>query len=203
MSQVRDIIDAIKHRLPDRANIYPALNTAVRTISKRLKFHDSSMIKGELSITVTADSSSGTVPTDYWGMLERPYVSGEIRTLTPIPNQRTKLLYTDNTTPQWYEIIDRTINLYPGTSSEITLKGAYWKKETQLTKLTDTMPFSEMFDDAIQESLVRTYPTGESMGSFIIAAVDEMVPGLEKRSATRITQAVNYDAMMWDQEMWY
>jgi hypothetical protein len=206
MSQVKDIIDGIKHRLPDRTNIYPALNRAVSMVNKRLKYHDSSMIKGALSVTITADSASGSMPSDYWGLLGKPYISGETYFLEPIPNQETKLNFTDNTTPRWYEIIGTTIYLYPGTSTEATLIGPYWQKSTALTKSTDTMTFSELFDDAIQESLIHTYITGESTGNpvdismirnFINTAVDEIVPGIEQKIPTRITEAVNYDSMMW------
>jgi hypothetical protein len=211
MSTVRDIIDAIKHRLPDRVNLYPALNNAVRLISKRLYYHKASMIQEEFSITVAADTSSKALPSDYWGLITKPYVSGLTYNLEPLPNQETKLQYQTDGTPIYYQVKGQTLHFIPGTTAEITVKADYFKKETALTKPSDTMPFFEMFDDAIQEELIHYYMTGDStgdpntvvmMGNFIRKAVDEIVPYIDKIAPKRFDDAMNLDGIT-NEEWWY
>jgi len=202
MSTVKDIIAAIKHRLPDRKNLYPALNTAVRLISKRLYYHKASMVQEEFSITVAADTSSKVLPDDYWGLVTKPYISGQTCELDPLPSQETKLQYQTNGTPLYYQVKGQTLHFTPGTTAEITVKGDYFQKEAALTKPSDTMPFFEMFDDAIQEELIHYYMTGDStgdphtvamMGAFIKKAVDEIVPYIDKAAPKRFPDALNLD----------
>lgn len=204
MSQVNDIIDAIKHRLPDRVNIYPALNSAVRLIAKRLRFHNLSMMSGALSVTVTADSASASLPSDFWGLISRPYISGKTYTLKPIPSKETELDYTSYSVPIYYKTMGQTIYLYPGSSSEITINGDYWQRPTKLTKPSDTMPYFEQFDDAISESLIHYYQTGKTSGdpnasmllsNFLNAAVDEIAPLIEKIEPMRVVDNVSFDTM--------
>jgi hypothetical protein len=202
MSQVKDIYDGIKHRLPDRVNLFPALNRAVRTISKRLFYHDVSMVRGSLAVTIAAGGNSGTLPSDCWGLVGRPYISGKTSFLAPVPDPRYKLLYTSDAEPLYYEVAGLTINLYPGSSAEATLNGSYWARPAALTALTDTMPFNELFDDAIQEVLIHTYKTGLSSGdgndiglltNFINKAVDEVAPYLDKQAMTQVEDVLGLD----------
>jgi len=204
MSQVRDIVDGIKHRLPDRVNIYPALNRAVRMISKRLFFHKASMIQGALSVSISADSSTGSLPSDFWGLISQPYRSTDTYTLMPVPGKEMELKYNNNSTPVYYKILGTTLHLYPGSSSAITINGDYWQKPTKLTKNSDTMPFNELFDDAIEEGLIHIYVTGDSSGNpndislmqnFINKAVDEVAPYIDKQAPKRVQDSMGLDYM--------
>ena len=204
MSQVKDIIDGIKHRLPDRVNLYPALNRAVRMISKRLFFHKASMIQGVLSVSISADASSGSLPDDFWGLISRPYRSTDTYTLMPVPDKEIELKYNNNSTPIYYKVSGTTLHLYPGSSGAITINGDYWKRPTKLTKTEDTMPFNELFDDAIEEALIHIYVTGDSTGNpndislmqnFINKAVDEVAPYIDKQAPQRVPDNVGLDYM--------
>jgi hypothetical protein len=197
MSQVKDIIDSIGHRLPDKNNLYPALNRAVRMIAKRLMYHDASMVRGSLAVTITAASSSGSLPSDYWGLVGKPYISTETRYLEPVPDPRYKLLYSENSKPRYYEIVGTTINLYPGWTAGGTINGDYWARPTKLTSPTDTVPFNEMFDDAIEESLLASY-TGQDVSvleNIIYKSVDEIVPYIDKQAAYRPQNQMNLDIL--------
>ena len=210
MSQVKDVIDGIKHRIPDRTNIYPALNRAVRLVNKRLFYHKSSWVRGALSIYVApyltdqhgsiitdvdgnyieilASASSGILPSDYWGMMEKPYISTKTYPLEPVPDQTTKLEYTDASTPIYYEITGDAIDLYPGSARAITINGQYWTRPARLTKPTDTMPYQELLDDVIQEVLLREIK-GDDIGAvqgFVYKAVDEIIPYVDKSGPKRI-----------------
>ena len=204
MSQVKDIIDGIKHRLPDRANIYPALNRAVRMVNKRLFYHKSSMIQGSLAVTIAAAGNSGDLPTDFWGLMERPYITGETWTLEPVPDQETKLRYTDDSIPIYYDVKGWTLYLYPGSTSGCTIGGDYWQRPTAVTSPTDTMPYHELFDDAISEVLIKVYQTGAASGdtseislmeNFINGAVDQIVPYIEKKAPKRFSDFNSLDFM--------
>lgn len=201
MGTVADIIDSIEHRLPDRVNIYPALNRAVRLVSKRLFYHKSSLVMGALSESVSSGANSFSLPSDFWGMISAPYVSGKTYALQPVPDMDTKLNYTDDSEPLYYEIKGQTMYLYPGTASDITMMGDYWSRPTKLTSPMDTMPYNELFDDAIEEALIHTYITGNSTGeigglqSFINKSVDEVVPYLDRKATVRVTDNLHLDYM--------
>lgn len=197
MSQVKDIIDSIGHRLPDKNNLYPALNRAVRMIAKRLMYHDSSLVRGSLSVTISAASASGTMPSDYWGLVGKPYISTETRYLEPVPDPRYKLLYSSNSKPRYYEIVGTTINLYPGWTAGGTIAGTYWTRPTKLTSPMDTVPFNELFDDAIEEALLVTYAGQDvsALQNIIYKSVDEVVPYLDKQAPYRAEDAMNLDVL--------
>jgi len=205
MSQAKDIIDEIAHRLPDRNHVYPALNRAIRMVAKRLKYHNSSKVKGELSVSITADTSSGTFPSDFWGLLGKPYISGKTYTLKPLPDMRTKLIYSSNSVPVYYEVLGNTLNLIPGSTSAITICGYYWQRPTKITAPTNTMPYNELFDDAIQESILHVYAGGTidpdyitTMEKIIYKSVDEIIPGIEQTPPTRMTNSMSLDSLMWE-----
>ena len=199
MAQVKDIVDGIKHRLPDRANIYPALNRAVMMISKRLFYHKSTLVQGSLSVSVDASSSSVSMPSDFFGLMESPYINGKTYALLPVPDQTTKLNYTSDSTPIYYEMRGPTMYFYPGTSSAITINGGYWKKPTALTPPSDEIPFNGLFDDAIQEALIQVY-TSDGNGSRVGAlqnlisnAVDAVIPYLDLQAPKQFNDNLGLD----------
>jgi len=200
MSQVKDILDSIKHRLPDRTNIYPSLNRAIRLINKRLFYHQSSMIQGALSVTIAAGASTGSLPSDFWGLLENPYENGETYALKPLPNQETGLVYNTDSTPYYFKITGTTINLYPGSTAGTTINGAYWAKPTALTKMSDTLPFNELFDDAIEEVLIQIYTVEKPVDlgvirEFLYAEVDAVVPYIDRIAPTRIPDNLHFNSL--------
>ena len=181
------------------------LNRVVRLVSKRLFYHKSNLILGSLSVTIAADTDTGALPDDFWGLLDKPYISTKNYPLTPLPNQQTGLVFTDDSTPIYYKIIGNTINLYPGTSSEIIINGDYWTRPTQITKPTDTIPFDEQFDDVIEESLIHSFITGGTTGdvntvalmrNFINEQIDSIVPYIENSAPKRIPDSMGLDAQI-------
>jgi hypothetical protein len=182
-------------------NLYPDLNRAVRVISKRLKYHNSSLVRGALSVTIAAAASTGTMPTGYWGLLGKPYISGKTYSLEPVPDQETKMRYTSTSIPIYYEMVGSTIYLYPGSTAGCTIKGDYWLKPTALTKPSDTMPYNELFDDVIMDGLVHIHtslndPNAISMfQNMMTKAVDEIVAGLDSPAPYRFSDGLGIDSM--------
>ena len=205
MSQAKDILNNIKHRLPGRVNIYPAINRAIRLVSKRLFYNKSNLVLGSLSVSILADASTGTLPDDFWGLLDKPYENGETYLLEPVPNQLTELQYTDDSKPKYYKIIDTTLEIFPGTSSNTTINGDYWKKPTAITKPTDTIPFSELFDDVIEEYVIHSFITGSTTGqpqdislmsNFVNQQVDSIAPYIANTAPKRIQDSFHLDALV-------
>jgi hypothetical protein len=140
------------------------------------------------------------MPATFWGLVGKPYISGQQRYLEPVPDPRAKLLYTSDAIPIYYEMSGTTMYLYPGCSAESTLKGSYWSKPTELVAITDTMPYNELFDDAIQEALIHIYTTGLNGGNDLMAltnyinkSVDEIAPYLDKQAVVQAEDSMGLD----------
>ncbi len=205
MSTVANIIEGFQSGLPNKVNI-ARVHRAVRMISKRLFYHQSSLVKGALAVSVSADASSASLPSDYWGMLSWPYIVGLTTRLQQLPDLETRLAYTDDSQPLYFDVKGQTIYLYPGTSSNIVIGGDYWAMPTAITALTDTMPFNELFDEAVKEALINSQPdeTGKRnpqegiiMEAIVNKAVDEIAPYRDKKSPARAEDNLNYDDYRW------
>ena len=200
MSTVSEMLEGVKHGLPNKVNI-ARVNRAVRLISKRLFYHKSSLAKGALAVTVSADSSSESLPSDYWGMIDWPYIVGLIIRLRQLPNLETRLAYTDNSQPIYFDIKGQIIYLYPGTSSEIVIGGDYWAMPTAITAVGDTVPYNEIFDEAIREALLSTPPDqsgrnlkeGSIMGMILNQTVDEIAPYRDKKAPIQVQDNLSLD----------
>lgn len=207
MSNVIDIVNSIKGQLPDRVNFYPIINKSVRLIAKRLFHLQSSLIKDSFSITIASGIEYGECPADFWGLMGRPYIVGANTPLAPIPNLDTKLFYEGASTAvqQYYEVRNFKIYVYPSPNAEIVLKGDYFLKPTVISAPTDTIPWNELFDDVISESIVYEYmpseaKTGEKqlLSAFINEAVDQIVPYLDMAAPKRFKDATNLDGYLED-----
>lgn len=202
MSTVSDILDGISNGLPNKVNI-ARVNRSISLISKRLFYHKSSLAKGALAVSVSVDTSSASLPADYWGMVDRPYIVGLTTPLKQLPDLETKLAYTSKSQPIYFDVLGQTIYLYPGTSSAITIGGDYWAKPTKLTAVTDTVPYNELFDEAIREALLDTPPDengrgkgeGSVMEAIINKAVDEIAPYRDKKTPTQVVDNMCLDYM--------
>jgi hypothetical protein len=180
-------------------------------ISKRLFYHKSIIIKGELSVTFTAGSSTTALPDNFWGLIGKPYVNGDTVELQPIPNNKEKLFHTTAAQPRYYELAFSStggaysgpqMKLYPGASTETTVNGMYWSRPAKVSKPSDAVPFNEMFDDVIQEAVIHIYQTGLSSGNpsdlgllkeYINTSVDEIVPYIELSAPVRFEDSMNLD----------
>jgi len=152
------------------------------------------------SITITSDDSYGELPSDFWGLDGKPNIDGQYWLLEPVPDRITKLQHTTPGQPVYYEIKGQKLCVYPPTSTDITLKGSYWQKPTAITSLNDTLPFSELFDDAIQEILIKTLAIGSlttaEFEAFLFKAVDLMIPMREGKAPTKTPGGIDYDNLM-------
>jgi len=288
MSTGTNIWDLVEHRIGGsvlEADKVLLLNRAIRIIAKRLfSFHKSDLQKkpGGFAISFAIEAEYGDVPSDFWGLYDRPYENDKLFSLGPVPNQETILKYKPRTkdsnqgnlsyttestlstftdddqdfddwdndgsggtiykivvtnsdatvswaylgeevsatevevysdfalettgwngtavsgktpssyevqyqatgAPRYYELMGTRLYVYPRKNAAFTLHGEYFFKPTALTASGDTMPYSELFDDIIEEYLIKieqiknekeAYKDASVLREFLWEAVDSVV----------------------------
>lgn len=172
-------------------SILPYLSRAVWLIAKRLYYHNSKLISGDLSLSYTASTSTKALPADFGGLLGSPYVNGQTYKLLPIPSEDIRIFYEGKyvSLPFYYEVVGATLKLIPGASSAITVNGRYFAIPTALTATTDTLPWTTRFDDLMGEYLIeatKLRPIPESgMQQLIIGGIDDYIAKMERQATTR------------------
>ena len=203
MTEARQLVDAVAHRLPGQHNIYPSIDTAVKHIAKRLFWHKSNMIVSDtgLSLSMTTSDSTVALPSDFWALKGYPYPNGEKWHYDPLPDLGTRLVYSSDGVSKYYEILNATLRLTPPTSSAITVNGDYFVKPTEITQPTSEIPWNGLFDDAIQEFLIKWYAVGAggkpeysmTIASFFNDAVDLIVPYRDKTAPDQVVQVIDWE----------
>jgi hypothetical protein len=127
---------------------------------------------GAASTTITVDDSIGYLPSDFWGLADKPYISGKKYPLLPSPSVDVELQYTTGD-PIYYKIQGTKLYVIPSTGADYTVIADYYKKATELTATTDTLPYSELFDDLMAE-YVMLYFRGPQSGAQIMT-IDKLV----------------------------
>lgn len=120
------------------------------------------------------------LPGTFWGWCgddkeDYPNIDGYTDVLLPLPNRRAALEAGTGSLPRWFKIKGNMLYLYPATGSDITIKGDCFVKPTAVTALTDTLPFYELFDEAIEEVLAMLYEKGLSSQGENQALLDKML----------------------------
>lgn len=151
------------------------------------------------SITVTSDDSYGYLPSDFWGLRDKPYIDGLTYPLLPLPDTDTALAYTSAGVPAYYKIRGTKIYVTPHTSSDYTIIADYFQRPTAITEKTDTIPFNELFDDLIAEYAYKYFRGGTVereglLSKMVIEGVDRIAAMYDARPPARFPQALNYDS---------
>lgn len=156
------------------------------------------------STTITSVDDYFGLPSDFWGLKENPYIDGQKYVLQPLPNKDVALQLTTAGLPQYYEIKGTKMYLYPPPASDYTIKGDYFQRPTAVSALTDTMPFNEIFDDAISEAVVMLYEKGSSnqaeamimVQKYIDDYVDLITPKYDRNIAKGMPNGINWDNLV-------
>lgn len=195
MSTVQDILNIVEH-VWEGHNTYPSLNRSLRLVAQRLMWHKSDMQVTKMTVSFTADSSSASLPSDFWGLAGRPYIDGKTWPLLPVPNKDTHLDWSGYGVPQFYEILESTLYLIPGTSSAIDVKGDYFFCPATVDSADDTIPWGGLFDDAVAEYMkeadkINPIPETVIQGT-VWAMVDQLVPKRNRKAPKRPRRGINY-----------
>jgi len=162
--KAQDIFDVVLQRLaaikkPIQLDFYGSLNATIDIIFRRLLLRQSDIIQGSFSQAVVAPATTITLPADFFGFSERPYISGTKCLLNPLPSE-SKMSFTEASTPRYYELRGKTATLYPTPSQNVTILAQYYKKPVKITAFTDNIPFNGLFDFAIQEAVIDVCQMG-------------------------------------------
>jgi hypothetical protein len=204
MSTVQSLYDFLQYR--DDINVTAddlihIVDQAAKTIAKRLYVLGSELITHRMSISLIAGQSSCSLPSDFWGFKENPFIDGKTYPLIPLPSLDTELTYTSSGDPVYYKVRGTKLYVVPTTATAYTVKGDYFQKPTALTSSTSTLPFNELFDDVIAEYIMRFFRKGAERGiegdrllrEFLIENVDLIVTKYDRKAPEGFPQAIQWD----------
>lgn len=152
-------------------------------------------------VTITSDDSFGYLPSDFWGLKNKPYLDGKDYVLTPLPSVDIEIAYTSAGEPRHYKIRGTRMYVTPHTSSDYTIKADYFQRPTAITTTTATLPFNEIFDDLIAEYAIKYFRGAKSEGvqaenllsKMIIENVDLIANRYDRRAPVEFPQAVDWE----------
>jgi len=198
-STVQDIYNNLQYRRDLNVNadaLLPVVNMAVRSIAKRLYVLGSNLITGSLSVSIdiSEEDAYGVLPSDFWGLKDKPYISGKTYPLKPLPSIEVALQYTTGT-PQYYKVIGRRFYVYPAADADCTICGEYFARPYALTETSSTIPYNELFDDLITE-YVEHYFRGPGwspvLNEMLRQGVD-LIATKYDQNAPVISSGINWD----------
>jgi len=62
--------------------------------------------------------------------------------------------------PKYFELKNTTLHIYPCYDEEVIIKGDYFAKPTELSSTSGIIPYNELFDDVIEEHVVKIKRSG-------------------------------------------
>lgn len=163
--------------------------TATTTYKVKVTNSDGTVSWGYIGDIVGVDDTTITVYTDK-DLTTAGWNGTSPSGKTPSSYQ---VIYQTTGTPTYYELIGKSsLYIYPPKSEETIILGEYYYMPTELTVVGDTIPYGELFDDAIEEYIVkvmRSGYTGEDqysvavlMQDFLWSAVDRIALKRGKRA---------------------
>jgi len=114
-------------------------------------------------VTITSDDSFGDLPSDFGGLIGKPYLDGKTYPLLPLPSDDVALSFTSAADPQYYKVKGSRIYVTPHTGTDYTIKADYFSIPSPVTATTDSLPYFDLFGDAMAEAVMRTYRSGEQV----------------------------------------
>lgn len=133
------------------------LNRAIRRLAfafAKNKMNINKKIGTALSLTVGLNEVA--LPTDFLAE-EYFYVSTRTTPLKKLDGELGLMLYVGDTSkgePVSYLIRGSTLIVKPIADATYSIMPLYWYIPARITKMTDTVPFSEIFDDPLREFIV-------------------------------------------------
>ena len=203
---VQSIYDYLQYRPDIQVNsddLIHIVNMAIRAIAKRLYVLGSDIITGQLSvaIVVATEDAYGVLPADFWGLKDKPYLSGYTYSLVPLPSQDVALYYPSTGVPIYYKIKGLNIYVIPEASANCTIIGDYFQKPTLVTASTSAIPFNELFDDLICEYIEIYFRGPQKKSGNTIQILDKLIrDGVDlialkhdRKGPVQFPQAINWD----------
>lgn len=163
---------------------------------------DAVVAAGAASVTITSDHRFAFLPSDFWGLKGKPYFDTYTWYLEPLPSQDMEMALQTAAQPLYYKVKgNNKLYVYPPTASDYTIKGDYFQRPAAISADTDTLPFNELFDDALAEVVLRFYKDGakqdlngmQLLKSFLNSEVDLIAKKRQKSAPTPMPYGIDYD----------
>jgi len=185
---------------PDNPGPYKIETVAATTLTLYSAESLTAVSAGE-SVKLISEDHFADLPDDFWGLKERPNIKGKTWNLKPLPSKEAGMRYTSAGQPLYYKIKASEMHVYPASSSDIELEGAYYWEPDLVDSVDDTIPFDGLFDDAIAEVIVKLYEVGLAndgartnvMEEFLTRAVDLFAARRDLESPTHFTEEIDYN----------
>lgn len=189
----------------DNNGTYQIASAVTATITLETVDELSDEVAGD-DVVLTSIADYADLPADFWGLVaDREsgraaiYLSGDTRLLTASPGVSNEIQHTSAGRPLWFRVKNTKIHIYPPTSTDITLVGPYFQRPTAITATSDTMPFGEIFDDAIIQTLLKWYSGPLDMGAmgalqtYLWLEVDKMIGARDRKGPQQFPDGVDWD----------
>jgi hypothetical protein len=113
------------------------------------------------------------------------------------PGRSTEIQFPSAGDPRYYRVKGSDLWVFPAAATDVVLEGDYWKKPTVISGMEDAIPFAQLLDDAIQESLVMTLGGGaavssEQLKTFLDEQVDLVVNQRALKAPTEMPEGLDY-----------
>ena len=103
-----------------------------------------------------------TLPSDFRGLAERPFVNGELDPLEPVTEELRRTLVQQTGSPTHYELKATKLYLWPLPEETTIIRGAYFKHPGTLTAYTEDIPMNGIFDLAYRAIVLAIVELGVS-----------------------------------------
>ena len=98
------------------------------------------------------------------GFVSFPWISYPMqKPIFPLPEIRMKALYKVPSTPDYYELRNLTVTLFPTPNVDVTINSEIYANPPALVDMTSTIPFDGLLDQAITEAVMMIGKNGLSI----------------------------------------
>lgn len=181
-----------KGKIASGITLMQAVNMATHVIHRRLWDSNSDILHKAFTLYIPGTLDNAKLPSDFLGLSEHPYVSGQGNPLTPVQSKDRAALDGQSGTPTYYELVDDRLYVFPTPVSLTLIKGRYILDEPTVDALTDAIPFAGLFDQLYVEAVLWLNTHGLSatidpgFDALVRNEVDRIHP-LRKRGVRRAT----------------
>lgn len=104
-----------------------------------------------------------TLPAEFRGLAERPFVNGETNPLEPVTEELRRDLVQATGSPTHYELKGTKLYLWPLPEETTVVRGSYFKHPGTVTLFEENIPFNGIFDLAYRAVVLGVVELGVSM----------------------------------------
>ncbi len=196
---VGELLTIVLSRLPGPAtcSIFEAVREIQGIVFNRLMMRQSLIAHTRTVLTYRVGLPPVvTVPSDFLGLVDLPYVE-KGRSLMPAPAAGGGSPAVTLSTPQHFSLVGRELWISPPPAEEVQLWITYYAKPATPTAVTDTLPWSGVFDSVLIDGSVKILGAGlpvvadRSFAAMIQSQVDAVLEAQDAINEQMVADAIN------------